>query len=338
MASTRKDRYSRQMILKEIGDDGQNKLLESSVVVVGCGALGGVIANNLARAGIGHLTIVDRDIVELNNLQRQSLFDEGDVGSAKSTCAVEKLRKVNSEILIEPLVEDVNFSNVEEIIRDRDLVIDATDNMETRLLLNDACVKDHKPWIYGGAIGTYGMTMNIVPNGGPCLRCIIPELPKAGTMPTCDTEGVLNTIPTIIASIECTEALKILLGNDANKTLLIYDVWTHKFQSLEVKRDENCQCCSKFLFKFLETGSKEIITTLCGTNTTQIIQFDKHEFSFERLAEKLQRIGEVEIKKDLINFKTGEYELNIFKDGRTLIHGTEDAKIAKSLFAKFVGK
>lgn len=338
MTSKKEDRYSRQVILKEIGSEGQNMLLESSGVVVGCGALGGVIANNLTRAGIGHLTVVDRDIVELNNLQRQSLFNEEDVGSSKAVSAVEKLQRINSEILIDSVVVDVNFSNAEEIIQDCDLVIDATDNMETRFLINDTCVKNDTPWIYGGAIGTYGMTMNIIPNGGPCLRCIIPALPEAGTMPTCDTEGVLNTIPTIIAAIECTEAVKILLGLDANKSLLVYDIWSHNFQCLEVQRDENCECCGKHNFEFLETEKKEIISSLCGTNTTQIIQFEKYRFSFGGLAEKLRRIGEVEVKEGLIKFKTGEYTLNIFRDGRTLIQGTEDEKIARSLFAKFVGK
>ncbi len=332
-----KDRYSRQIILKEIGEDGQTKLLESSLVVIGCGALGSVIANNLVRAGIGNIQIVDRDMVELSNLQRQTLFDENDVGRPKAIAGAKKLSMINSAIKIEPVVEHINYSNVEKIIRNCDLVIDAADNMETRFLLNDACVKNEIPWIYGGAIGTYGMSMNIIPDETPCLRCIVPALPKAGMLPTCDTEGVLNTIPTIIASIECTEALKILLGRDINKTLLIYDVWKHEHQPIKVERKDDCKCCVKHNFESLNGGKKEIVTSLCGSNAIQITPIEKGELSFENLRERLHKVGNVEINEIIIRFKTGKYELNIFKNGRTIIYGTSDKKIARSLYAKYIG-
>ena len=218
------DRYSRQILLKYIQEKGQEKLASSSTAVIGCGALRTTIANNLARAGIGYICIIDRDIVELNNLQRQNLFDEDDIGFTKAGVAAEKLRKINSEIRIEPIVDDVSYKNIEHAIKNMNVVLDGTDNMLVRFLINDACVKHNIPWIYGGAIETYGMTMNIIPHKTPCFRCLIQDLPEAGSLPTCDTVGVLNSIPGIIGSIQSTEPLKILLGEEINNGILTYDV------------------------------------------------------------------------------------------------------------------
>jgi adenylyltransferase/sulfurtransferase len=211
MQEQHEGRYIRQVLLEEIGKDGQEKLNNSSALVVGCGALGSVIADHLARAGVGKIKILDRDIAELDNLQRQILFDENDVGSPKAAAAAEKLKRINSEIEIEAMVKDLNPSNAEKVIGDVDIVLDGTDNMETRYLINDVCVKKDIPWIYGGAVSTYGMSLNIVPQATACLVCAFPHMPKAGSLPTCDTVGVLNTVPSIIASIQTTEALKILL-------------------------------------------------------------------------------------------------------------------------------
>jgi len=331
------DRYSRQIILKNIQEAGQKKLLDSHVVIIGCGALGTTIANNLVRSGIGHVKIIDRDIIELNNLQRQNLFDECDVGFPKSSIASKKLEKTNSEIEIEFIVDDVNHNNIEKFICGMDVVIDGTDNMLIRFLINDACVKHDIPWIYGGAIETHGMTMNIIPNITPCFRCLIHNLPAAGLLPTCDTVGVLNSIPVIIASIESTEAIKIILKNHVSKDLLIYDIWDHIFQKISILRNDNCECCVKHNYEFLNAKKKETTISLCGRGAIQINPAERMKISFEDLAYKLKRLGEVEIRDIILRFKISEYEINIFKDGRAIVIGTNDEKIAKSIYAKYIG-
>ena len=337
MESEINQRYSRQTILEEIGVDGQSRLLDSSVVVIGCGALGGFIANNLVRGGLGTIRIIDRDIVELNNLQRQILFDEEDIGKPKASTAFEKLKRINSEVIIDPVVDDVNFSNIESLITGFDLVIDGTDNLETRMIINDACVKRGIPWVYGGTVGRYGMSMNILP-GGPCLRCVLPQLPEPGLLPTCDTYGILNTLPPFIASVESTEALKILLGHPPNPSLLYYDLWAHDYNSVEVNKNKNCECCVKNNYEFLDSKGSEIISSLCGANTIQIIQLNANDIPLDSLAERLAGAVEVEKNPGHIRFMTGDYEVFVFSNGRTLIRGTEDRKIARSIYARYVGK
>ena len=332
-----KDRYSRQIVLQNIQESGQEKLAKSHVVIIGCGALGTTIANNLVRSGIGHIKIVDRDIVELNNLQRQNLFDENDVGFPKASVAAKKLKRINSEIKIEYAIDDVTPDNIESIIKNMNLVLDGTDNMLIRFLINDACVKHNIPWIYGGAIETYGITMNIVPNKTPCFKCLIQDLPEAGSLPTCDTVGVLNTIPGIIGSIQSTEALKILLGKEVNKDILTYDVWEHNFNSIKIKKRKDCECCGKHNFEFLNKKNKERVITLCGSGVIQITPAKKMNTSVEKLGEKLQKLGDVSIKENFIRFGLPDYHFYIFRDGRALIYGTTDEKIAKSLYAKYVG-
>ncbi len=331
------DRYSRQILLKNIQEAGQKKLTKSHVVVIGCGALGTTIANNLVRGGIGNITIVDRDIVELNNLQRQNLFDEEDIGFPKASTAVEKLRKINSNIKIDYIVDDVNYENIENIVKTKDVVMDGTDNMLIRFLINDACVKHDIPWIYGGAIETQGMTMNIIPHKTPCFRCLVNDLPEAGSMPTCDTVGVINTIPEIIGSIQSTEAIKILLNKPVNKGLLTYDVWDHLFNNFKITKLKECECCGKHNFEFLNAIKKETMLSLCGRGAIQINPVDNVQISFENLGKKLQKLGRVDFHKLVLRFKIPGYELNIFRNGRTIIIGTNDKKIAKSLYAKYIG-
>jgi len=331
------ERYSRQTLLKNIQKEGQKKLANSHVVVIGCGALGTTIANNLARSGVGHIKLIDRDIIELNNLQRQNLFNEHDVGLPKASIAAEKLKDVNSEIKIDSVIDDVTHKNIENLIKDVDVVLDGTDNMLVRLLINDACVKHNIPWVYGGAIETYGMTMNIIPNKTPCFRCIIPDLPDAGLLPTCDNVGVLNSIPTIISSIQSTEAIKILLKKDVNKDLLIYDVWSHDFQKIRIKKKKHCECCGKHNYEFLNAKKKETMISLCGRGAIQIIPAKSMKISFEALSKKLKKLGEVENREIILRFRIPKYELNVFRNGRTIIIGTNDKKIAKSLYAKYIG-
>lgn len=334
-------RYSRQIILENIKEEGQERLLKSRVVIVGCGALGTVAANNLARAGIGEISIIDRDFVELNNLQRQMLFDESDIGKPKAIAATDKISAINSEIQINPVIKDVNHTNIEDLLKGYDLVVDGTDNIQTRMLINDVCVKHGIPWIYTGAIGTSGMTMNILPNRA-CVRCLYPGIPKAGSLPTCDTMGVLNTATVIMGSIETTEAIKILTGfyhddNDTNGKLIVYDTWNHSFDKIEVKKNEKCTCCVDNNFEYLESDEQEIITSLCGRNAIQITPADPKELTLKIIGDKLKKLGKVKCSDYIMLFKTDDMEISLFRDGRAIIKGTNDEKIARSIYARYIG-
>jgi molybdopterin/thiamine biosynthesis adenylyltransferase len=335
------NRYSRQIILQNIGEEGQEKLLKSSVAIVGCGALGTVAANNLARAGVGKITIIDRDFVELNNLQRQMLFDEKDIGAPKAVAAAEKIASINSDIEVYPIIKDVNYTNVEEILSGVDLVVDGTDNIQIRMLINDVCVKNRIPWIYTGAIGTSGMSMNTLPDKA-CLRCLYPGLPKAGSLPTCDTMGVLNTITVIMGSIETTEAIKILLGfyddvESTNSNLLVYDTWNHSFDNIIVKKNVKCECCGNENYEFLDSDEQEIITSLCGRNAIQITPADPKELSLKSIGEKLEKLGTVKCTNFIMLFKNDETEISLFRDGRAIIKGTNDETVARTIYARYIG-
>lgn len=334
-------RYSRQIILENIKKEGQEKLLNSSVAIVGCGALGTVVANNLARAGVGNISIIDRDFVELNNLQRQMLFDESNIGTPKAEAAADKINTINSEILVNPVIKDVNHTNVEKLLNGHDMVIDGTDNIQTRMLINDVCVKHGIPWIYTGAIGTSGMSMNILPEKA-CIRCLYPGIPKAGSLPTCDTMGVLNTATMIMGSIETTEAIKILTDyykddESTDGNLIIYDVWNHSFDNITVRKNDKCQCCGTKNFEFLDSNDQEIITSLCGRNAIQITPADPKEMSLKDMAYKLEKLGEVKCSDFIMLFKTDEVEVSLFRDGRAIIKGTSDEKIARSIYARYIG-
>jgi len=335
------NRYSRQVILPNIGEEGQKILLKSKIAVIGCGALGTVVANNLVRAGVGKISIIDRDFVELNNLQRQILFDEDDIGIPKAVAAVEKLKRVNSDVEIEAIVKDLNHMNAEKIMSGVDLILDGTDNMQTRFLINDVCVKNAIPWIYTGAVGTKGMMMSIIPGRTPCFRCFLSDIPEPGVLPTCDTLGVINTIPAIIASIESTEAIKILLGKmmttNMESNLIFYDVWSNIFEKITVIQDKRCRCCIEHKFDFLNAAKKEIITLLCGRNAIQITPAKQADISFKILAERLKKLDEVRFNKFILVFKERDKEISLFKDGRAIIKGTDDEKVARSLYARYVG-
>lgn len=335
------NRYSRQEILQNIGEEGQKKLSKSHVLIVGCGALGTAAANNLARAGIGKLSILDRDFVELNNLQRQMLFDEDDVGEPKAIAATEKLKLINSYIEVKPIVKDLNHINVEEIIENVDLVLDGTDNILTRMLINDVCVREGIPWIYTGAIGTSGMTMNILP-GAACIRCLYPSIPKPGSLPTCDTMGVLNTITVIMGSMASTETLRILLGeakpeNEHDSSLIVFDAWNHSFDDILVRKNEKCQCCSLGKYDYLNAEDREVITSLCGRNAVQITPADAKEIDLRELASKLEHLGGIKCADFILLLKTEKYEVSVFRDGRAIIKGTNDEKVARSVYARYIG-
>lgn len=337
-------RYSRQILFEDIGLEGQRRLRSSRVAIIGCGALGSVSADLATRAGIGLVRIVDRDYIEMNNLQRQILFDEEDVknGLPKAIAARNKLEKINSEVQIEALVSDVNYTNVERLISDVDLVLDGTDNFETRFLLNDACVKVGKPWVYGACVGSYGLCFAIIPAQTPCLRCIFEEAPPPGISPTCDTAGVLSSIVHIIAAMQVTETLKILTGNseNLNKYLLMIDVWEGKYQALRVLWDKasgNCPACGQRHFEFLEAKKASHTTSLCGRNAIQVSPVNSQHLNFEILARRLNEVGEVNYNEFLLRLCVDSYELTVFRDGRAIIKGTQDVSVARGLYAKYIG-
>jgi len=336
------NRYFKQILLEEIGGEGQKRLNGSSAVVAGCGALGSVICNSLVRAGVGRVTIVDRDFIELDNLPRQMLFDEEDIkrGLPKAIAAAEKLRRINSEITVVPVVADLTVENIEKIIKGSDVVLDGMDNFETRFLINDACVKLGIPWIYGGVVATYGMSFSIIPGETPCLRCFINELPGPGSTPTCDTVGVLGTAVNMVGSIEVTEGLKILLGKYdlLIKKLVYIDVWQGIWNLYEIKKDANrCSVCDDRKFSFLDQKKGTRLTSLCGQNAIQVSPPASAGVSFHDLALRLQPHGEVSYNDYMLRFTIKPYEFTVFHDGRTIIKGITDESEAKILFSKYIG-
>ncbi len=338
---TTKERYSRQILFPPLGEKGQAQLLKSRVAVIGLGALGTVSAGTLARAGVGFLKLVDRDYIESSNLQRQALFDEEDCRKLrpKALAAAEKLKKINSSLSYSALVEDINHRNVEEIIRDVDLVLDATDNFETRFLLNEACVKGGTPWIYGACVASYGVTFTIIPGETACLSCYLPDHTGPGTTVSCDTAGIIGPAANIVASLQVTEALKILSGarEDLNKSMTFFDLWTNNFSHLELHRQDSCPVCGKKEFARLAGENQQYSTNLCGRNTVQVLPYTPQQISLEKLKALLAPLGEVHAGEHLLTFKTGPYELVIFPDARTLVKGTSDPKLARSLYARYIG-
>jgi adenylyltransferase/sulfurtransferase len=338
------ERYSRQMRFAGVGEAGQRKLAASRVTLCGCGALGTVIANSLVRAGVGALRIVDRDFVELNNLQRQVLFDEADAMASlpKALAATEKLRQVNSQVAVEPVITDLDHTNVERWCGDADVILDGTDNFETRLLMNDYAFKTNKPWVYGGCIGSQGQCLTIVPGTTACLRCLVEAAPLPGTAPTCETAGILAPISTIIASFQVAEALKLLTGNVAaiNRDLVVIDVWdttvrTIRLVSLEERRD--CPVCAHGRYEWLDGGKGSHTTRLCGRNAVQVVPETRAPLDLAALARSLGDAGSVSLNSYLVRLHVAEYELTIFADGRAIIKGTEDVATARSLYARYVG-
>jgi molybdopterin-synthase adenylyltransferase len=333
------DRYSRQVLFSPIGATGQEKLAQAKVALVGCGAIGTCAAALLARAGIGNLRIIDRDYVEPSNLQRQSLFDEADAAESlpKAAAAKKKIASFNSEISVAAEVQDVTPRNVQELLGEADLVLDATDNFETRYLINDFAVKSGKPWIYAAAVGAYALTMNILPGETACLSCLFPAPPE-GMLETCDTAGILNSAAEWVASVQATEALKFLVGarDKLRRTLLSRDLWNN--QEAEVgamKPRPDCRTCARREFVFL-TGERLTQITLCGRNSVQIHERSR-PVSFPEMTVRLQPHGTVKHNDFVLKFWRDPYEMTLFPDGRAIIKGTCDPAIARSLYARYVG-
>lgn len=341
MEKQARERYIRQIIFPQLGAAGQEKLLAARVVIIGCGANGTVMANTLARAGVGTLVIVDRDFVELNNLQRQVLFDEQDVarGLPKAIAAAEKLRQINSSIRVEGIVTDVTPDNIEDLIKGASLVLDGTDNFEARFLINDACVKHNIAWIYEGAVASYGMTMTIVPQETACLRCLFNQPPTPGTLATCDTAGVIAPIIGVMSSIASAEAIKFLAGTGKRNTGLIHvDVWENNFESFNVARRTDCPACVQGNFEYLDGEHGEVAAaSLCGRDAVQINPGRGHILNLASLAERLRQSGTVSLNEYLVKFNADQYELTIFPDARAIIKGTDDPTVARNVYAKYIG-
>ncbi len=336
------ERYSRQILFAPIGKTGQEKLLKSRVLIVGSGALGCAHAETLARAGVGFLRVVDRDFVESSNLQRQTLFSEADAKERlpKAIAAKNRLAAINSEIEVEAIVADVNFSNIENFVEDCDLILDGTDNFQTRYLINDACVKLQKTWIYGAAVSSYGATMTIMPNETACLRCIFEEMPPVGSAPTCDTTGVIQPIIQSVSAIQTTEALKILTGDFAalHQTLLQIDVWQNDWRKIKIgSPNADCECCGRKNFEFLDAETSEFSAVLCGRNAVQIAPPKPVDLDLPTLATRLEPFGAVKQNEYLLRLNVGEFELTVFKDARAIVRGTDDISTARSIYAKFIG-
>lgn len=332
-----KERYSRQILFHGIGEAGQQRLLDARAVVVGCGALGSFQAGALARAGVGHLRIIDRDYVELSNLQRQWLFDQCDVEQAlpKSMAAARRLTAVNSDIRIEPVVADLTPGNADDLLGESDLILDGTDNFETRYLINDYAVNRGQPWVYGAAVGSYGISMAVVPGKTACLRCVYPD-PPPGAQPTCETAGVIGSVTALIASWQVSEAIKILCGAEPSRKITTVDVWSGEIRQIsEPGPDPQCPACGLRQFPYLN-GEHRAPVSLCGRNAVQIHERAR-PLDLGELAERLAPLGLVRANEFALRFEIAPYLLTIFPDGRAIVKGTTDVGVARSLYARYIG-
>jgi adenylyltransferase/sulfurtransferase len=332
-------RYSRQIRFAPLGEEGQRRIRAARVAVVGCGALGSFQAEAMARAGVGRLRLIDRDFVEWSNLQRQFLFDEADAAEAlpKAVAAARRLARVNSEVELEPVVADLTPANAAELLEDIDLILDGTDNFETRYLINDAAVSGNIPWIYGAAVGSYGLKLAIVPGSTACFRCVYPEPPQ-GAQPTCETEGVLAAVTATIAALQVADALKILaLGASAVEARLTrVDVWSGEIRQIAPPgRDADCPCCARREFEYLN-GRRRAPVSLCGRNAVQIHERAR-PVDLSDLARRLSAVAQVRSNEFALRVTLDPYELTVFHDGRAIIKGTTDVGVARSLYARYVG-
>jgi len=345
------ERYSRQILFTEIGEAGQRRLLESSAVLVGCGALGTALANLLVRAGLGKLRIVDRDFVEPSNLHRQTLFEESDARETlpKAVAAERHLRAINSGVAVEGIVADLGPKNAEELLRGFPIILDGTDNFETRFLLNDAAIHLHVPWIYAAVVASYGVTLSVRPGETACLACALEsgdptgrddgsQAAGGGAEETCDTAGVLGAAAGVIASIEAAEAIKLLLGKteSVGGRLVSFDVWSGRYRSVRVARNPGCRACVRRDFCYLE-GDAQPHLTMCGRDSVQIHE-RRRQLDLAALGRRLApTVAEVRENGFLLRFRVPPYEITIFADGRAIIKGTQDTSVARSLYARYIG-
>ena len=336
------DRYSRQILFDGIGAEGQRRLRSARALVVGCGALGSAQVETLSRAGVGRLRVVDRDFVEESNLQRQTLFTERDARERlpKAAAAARRVAEINSDVEVEAEVADVNNSNVERLVEGCDVVVDGTDNFATRYLVNDACVKRGVPWVYGAAVGSYGVTLTIRPRATPCLRCVFEEEPPAASAPTCDTAGVIMPVISVVAAVQASEALKLLTGRtDAlHGSLMQFDVWRNEWRRIKLGLPApDCPTCALGRYETLEAEAGDFAAVLCGRDAVQISPRRAARIDLASLAERLRAAGEVKSNEYLVRLSVGAHELTVFRDARAIIRGTDDPVEARTLYARYVG-
>jgi molybdopterin/thiamine biosynthesis adenylyltransferase len=336
------ERYSRQFILPGWGREGQALLGTKTAVVIGCGALGSHIANHLARAGVGRLVLADRDFVEWHNLPRQLLYTEADAaaGVPKAVAAAHSLRQVSSLVQIEEHVVDVNADTVEGLVRGADLVMDGADNFEVRYLINEACMKHRIPWVYGGVLGTYGLSAAILPGETPCLRCLLGPMPPPGSVPTCETAGVLGTAVAVVAALEVTEGLKILLEQRQAllRSLVVVDLWTGDFERAQTQKGETpCPVCDAGRYELLESRHGTLAVALCGRNAVQIVPRPAPRLNLASLADRLSGAGPVLVNDYLLRLDVDGCQLTVFPDGRAIVKGTDEESQARALYARYVG-
>ncbi len=342
----KRDRYHKQTLFAGLGEHGQQSLQQGRVLICGCGALGSVLSEALVRAGVGSVRIVDRDFVEISNLQRQVLFDEDDIAEQlpKAIAAERKLRRINSDVAVEGIVADIDHTNILQFTTDVDLILDGSDNFEVRFLINDASHATGLPWVYAGVIGSHGQTMPIFPGKTGCLRCLIESVPAPGTTETCDTAGVIGPAVNVVASLEAVTAMKILAGGQAavEPKLTIVDVWDGTLRQMNVadlREQSNCPACHEGKRDWLSGKQGAESTVLCGRNSVQVSPPNSAAPEFERLAEKLNGLGQVSFNKFLLRLTLTDpdFEITVFRDGRAIIQGTEDPAIARGLYARYIG-
>jgi molybdopterin/thiamine biosynthesis adenylyltransferase len=336
------ERYSRQMILPGWGREKQEQLAEKTAVVVGCGALGSHVASHLARAGVGRLVLADRDFVEIHNLPRQALYTEADAaaGVPKAVAAARRLRQINSLVEVQERVMDVNADTVEGLIAGADLVLDGADNFEVRYLVNEVCVKQGLPWVYGGVLGTYGLTAAILPGQTPCLRCLLGPMPPHGSVPTCETAGILGPVVAVIAALEVTEGLKILLGQQEAllHSLIMVDVWSGDFERAQThKEGGGCPVCDEGRYELLDAERGSTTAVLCGRNAVQVRPYPAPAINLAALAARLTGTGPLSVNEYLLRLAVDDLQLTLFPDGRAIVKGTDDPARARALYARYVG-
>lgn len=332
-----RERYSRQIRFSPLGEHGQERLLRARVAIVGCGALGSFSAGALARAGVGHLSLIDRDYVELSNLQRQWLYDESDVEQMlpKAAAAAAHIQSFASGCHVTPHVSDLTAANIDDLLTDADLILDGTDNWETRYLINDFAIARGKTWVYGGAVASYGLTMSFVPGRTSCLACVYPSSP-GGIQPTCETAGVLGPVTSIVASLQTAEAMKLLTGGEPTERITTVDVWSGVVRQIgQPAPDPDCRACGQRRWEYLDSTRRTPVS-LCGRNAVQIHERER-PLNLRDLREQLEPFGEVRSNDFALRFFPSPYEMTVFPDGRAIIRGTQDVGVARSLYARYVG-
>ena len=335
-------RYSRQELFPGIGREGQARIAQARVVVVGCGALGSVLAEMMTRAGVRALTVIDRDYVEESNLQRQALFDEEDVarGLPKAAAAEARLRRINSLVEVRGIVTDLAVDNAKDLLAGATLVLDGTDNFETRFLLNDVCLRERIPWVYGACVGSYGLALLVRPGVSPCLRCVLEEMPAPGTSPTCDTAGVIAPIVHVVAGLQAAEALKLLAGREEalRPGIVSVDLWRGHFETMDFGGQAPwCPACTEGRYDYASRAAIEGAAVLCGRDAVQVRAPHGTLVDLASLAARLAPAGDVTANEHLVRFRAPGAELVVFRDGRAIVKNAKDAAQARSVYARYVG-